>query len=423
MKLLDIFYKTIKLYTHPYLVAILALGFSSGLPFLLTLSTLSFWLTEAGVSKTTIGLLMFVSLPYSLKFLWAPVMDQHQFPYLTKYLGQRRSWAIASQIGLIFSLIFLGNSNPADSLYLTTIAAVLVSFFSATQDIVIDAYRIEILDKKYAGAGAAAESIGFRLGMLTSGAGALYLASFTSWKIAYWSMAAAVIIGVITVLLIKERPSPKTIHPPATIALKIILPWRQLLEKQEFKYSITFIFFFKFGDTVLNAMSAPFLYDLGFTKIEFANVSKFFGISLMVLGGIVCGMIIHQLGVLQALIMCALLQVVSCLMFVIQSLAGHHLGILVITVGVESFGSGMVAAAFIAYLSSFCSTSHTASHFTILYSLGSLCRVLISALSGWIADHLNWTSLFLLTAFAVFPTLKMIMLLNKKKHLSQGHKT
>jgi PAT family beta-lactamase induction signal transducer AmpG len=415
MKLLDIFYKTIKLYTHPHLLAILALGFSSGLPFLLTLSTLSFWLTEAGVSKTTIGLLMFVSLPYSLKFLWAPVMDQHKLPYLTKYLGQRRSWAIASQIGLIFSLIFLGNSNPADSLYLTTIAAVLVSFFSATQDIVIDAYRIEILDKKYAGAGAAAESIGFRLGMLTSGAGALYLASFTSWKIAYWSMAAAVTIGIITVLLIKERPSQKAIHPPATIALKIMLPWQQLLEKQEFKYLITFIFFFKFGDTVLNAMSAPFLYDLGFTKIEFANVSKFFGISLMVMGGIVCGMIIHQLGVLQALIMCALLQVVSCLMFVIQSLAGHHLGILMITVGVESFGSGMVAAAFIAYLSSFCSTPYTASHFTILYSLGSLCRVLISALSGWVADHLNWTSLFLLTAFAVLPTLKMIMILNKKK--------
>jgi PAT family beta-lactamase induction signal transducer AmpG len=391
----------------------------SGLPFLLTLSTLSFWLAESGVSKTTIGLFMLVSLPYSLKFLWAPLTDHFSLPFLTSRFGRRRSWALLSQAGLLISLIALAHCDPTQGISMIAISSFFVSFFSASQDIIIDAYRIEILKAEYKGAGAALEAIGFRFGMLASGAGALYLAQMFTWKIAYLIMAIGIILGMVVFCLIPE-PKPKKVatlpfNQKASKSLQqwlhtlFVVPWVQLPKKRELVYLLAFIFCFKMGDTVLNAMGAPFLYDLGFSKIEYANITKIFGITLMVFGGLLGGVMIHRLGILQSTVMCVGLQGVSCLMFVIQALVGHHLSVLVITVGVESFCSGMVSAIFIAYISNFCRQPYTASHFTLLYSFGSFCRVIISAVAGWSADYMGWTVLFLLTSAFILPAIYVLI--------------
>lgn len=409
----------VRLYTQPQLLIILLLGMISGLPFLLTLSTLSFWMAESGVSKTTIGLFMLVSLPYSLKFLWAPFTDHFSLPYLTTRFGQRRSWALLSQLGLLISLVSLAHCDPSDTIALTAISSFFVAFFSASQDIIIDAYRIEILKAEMRGAGAALEAIGFRFGMLASGAGALYLAHTFTWRIAYLTMAAGILLGMIVFCCIAE-PEHKKITPLAHhqkrstpinqwLHALFVMPWAQLPRKRELVYLLVFIFCFKMGDTVLNAMCAPFLCDLGFSKIEFANVTKIFGITLMVFGGLIGGVMIHQLGILQSTVMCVVLQGVSCLMFVIQSLVGYHLSVLMITVGVESFCSGMVSAIFIAYISNFCRQPYTASHFTLLYSFGSLCRVIISVLAGWSADHIGWTPLFLITGAFILPAVYILI--------------
>lgn len=410
------------------LLIILVLGFISGLPFLLTLSTLSYWLAEAGINNTTIGLFMLVSLPYSFKFLWAPLIDHFPLPRLSKLLGQRRSWLILMQLGLILSLSQLAVSNPTQGILHTAIAAFFVSLFSASQDIIIDAYRIEMIAVHQRGAAAALETVGFRFGMLASGAGALYLASLYDWHAAYMAMTAVVSLSIIFTFFLKEpsqdprqkkvilldlKKSAEKGSRLSTLKTYIVLPLRQFAHRDKLLHIILFIFCFKLADTVLNSMSAPFLCDVGFSKIEFANVSKLFGITLMVVGGLLGGVMIHRMGIYQSAVMCAVLQSLSCLMFTIQALVGYDCNVLMITVGVESLCSGMTSAIFIAFLSEFCCQPHTATHFTMLYSLGSLSRAVTSAGSGWMADSLGWSTLFLLSAMIVFPTLYFLTKLSQ----------
>ncbi|MEI8295870.1 MAG: MFS transporter [Alphaproteobacteria bacterium] len=384
------------------LVGIFALGFASGLPFLLTLSTLIFWLAEVGVRKTTIGLfMMLVGIPYSIKFLWAPVIDTIALPGLRHVCGPRQGWALISQIGLMASLVFLSQTHPAENIALTALAAFLVSVFAASQDTVIDAYRIEILDKHYLGLGAALESIGFRFGMLASGAGALYLAHLFSWEDAYLVMAGAVLLGMIAIIFMPaDKPHKNLVQ---TILDEPLTPWHAVLRHEKILWLLCFILFFKMADTILNAMSTPFLIELGFSKLEFANISKAFGITLMIVGGLAGGGLMHQFGIPTTLLSCIFLQITACFMFVIQSLVGYDSSVLMVTIGVESFCSGMTAAGFIAYLSTFCKPPYTATHFTLLYSISSLCRLLVSALAGWLADHMSWSLLFLLSSFTLIP--------------------
>lgn len=423
----------LSIYFHRPLLILLALGFVSGVPFLLTLSTLSFWLTELHVSKSIIGLFMLASLPYSLKFLWSPIIDSFSLPCLTKTFSRRKSWSFFAQGGIFISIIALGLSNPEKNLFLTGVFAFLVSFFAATQDIITDAYRIDLLHEKSTGAGAAMESIGFRLGMLASGAGTLYLAACVGWTTAYCLTALTGIIGILAILMLEEPPHRITKQEQK---LKDKSPlsflnnfyqiysnsWKDLLKKSYFPYLLLFIFCFKMGDTVLNSMSTPFLYELGFTKIEYANVTKFFGISMMVSGGLIGGILIHQLGIMQTLVMCATLQTLSCLMFMIQAQVGHVMSSLMITIAVESFCSGLCATAFIAYLSKFCKAPFTASQFTLLYSVGSLSRVLISTGSGWIADTYGWMVLFFLSSLFSIPILYLVIKIKRQqRHASSQH--
>lgn len=401
---------------------IMALGFNSGVPFLLILSTLSFWLSELGATRTAIGFFAFATMPYAFKAMWAPFLEQIRIPCMSKYFGIKRSWGLIAQLLLIISIIILGHLNPLDNTYATVFVATLVAFCAATQDIVIDALRIDILSERDSGAGAAVEVIGFRLGMLTSGAGALYLSSSYGWAISYTIMALLCIIGIIALLSLPQQRwnrqliniSPK-INWMQSMRLHLVMPWQQLLREVPLHFLLLFIFFLKFGDIVLNAMVPPFLYDLGFSKIEYANISKFLGVFLIIGGSLIGGIMIHKLGLLQSLIMSISLQAICGLLFVIQALIGHHLGVLVITIGVESLTSGIIATIFISYLSSFCKNSFSGSNFTLLYSFGSLCRIIVSGCAGWVADQMGWCFLFICTSLAFFPTLWCIIKIHNKQ--------
>ena len=407
----------LRLYFNRQLFTLLVLGFSSGVPFLLILSTLSFWLTEFHVSKSILGLLMVTSIPYSLKFLFTPYIETIPLPFLTKRLGAYKSWGLVSQIALVACIVALGHCNPGQNLWLCAGLSLLISFCSAIQDIAIDAYRLSLLShpnksKALLGPGAAMESIGFRLGMLMSGAGTLYLASIFDWPTAYTFTALTLGIGMVTFITISQ---PKiTNERPKNNLHALSQCWKSLFNQPYFWSLVCFIMCFKIADTVLNSMSAPFLFELGFTKIEYAQISKFFGISLMVTGGLVGGAVIQYLGLKQTIILCALVQTLSCLMFVIQGWAGHDMRILMLTIGVESLCSGLTATAFIAYLSHFCKGDYYVAQFTLLYSLGSFSRVIISALSGSFADLFSWTALFFFASTACVPVIYSLMKTQRK---------
>jgi PAT family beta-lactamase induction signal transducer AmpG len=400
------------------ILSIFFFGFSSGLPFLLILSTLTIWLKECGANNTTIGLFVAATIPYTLKFLWGPMVDQVKIPLLSSLLGQRRSWALCSQIALVFAILGLGSAHPETSILKTALWAVLVAFFSAIQDIVIEAYRIEIINEKQRGAAATAITLGWRLGMLTSGAGALFLSATFSWLVSYTLMACLMGVGLITTLL---SPSPQTLvfSPAPHLSLKATPhrrfwawisttygpPLQELFRSYDWRIVLTFILFYKIGDTTLSVMNTPFLVEVGFSKLEIAHVAKLFGISAMIVGGFIGGLFLNRFGIFTCLMVCALLQFLSSLMFVIQALVGYNLSVLVITIGVENFTCGLGATAFIAYLSSLCSVPHTATHFALLSSFASLARIVLSVVAGALADILPWSLFFSLTAAACLPCL------------------
>ena len=410
------------------ILSIFLFGFSSGLPFLLTLSTLTIWLKESGVSNGIIGLFVVVTIPYTFKFIWGPVVDRVKLPFLFKMLGQRRSWALVSQLALIFMLLGLGNSNPKDHIYGTALWAFGVAFCSAIQDIVIEAYRIEIIDENQKGSAASSTYLGYRMGMMMSGYGALYLAAIFSWQMAYEIMAILVGFGLITTLfspatkMITYSPAPHLsqksikIHARFWEWLKTTYapPLKELLQNYDWRVVLAFIFFYKVGDTALNVLNNPFLMELGYSKLEIAHVAKLFGISAMIAGGFLGGLLLNRFGILSSLMLCAVLQILSSLMFVIQALIGYNLNVLVITIGVENMSCGIGAAAFIAYLSSMCSTPHTGTHFALLSSFGSMARILLSIGAGFLADLLPWSIFFTITAIACVPCL--ILLIQASHH-------
>jgi PAT family beta-lactamase induction signal transducer AmpG len=382
--------------------AIFTLGFCSGIPFLLTLSTLSFWLSEAGLSKTTIGLFMLVTLPYSFKFLWAPFLDRFQIKGFLKNLGHRRGWLCASQLGLMVSVYILGHLNPLTQTLLMALTAAVVTFFASTQDILIDVLRLEWVSQEKSPMAVAYESIGFRLGMLVSGAGALYLAEKWGWNTAYSLMALLLALGPLTTLMMENRDGTKkeqkSLSKSSISFSWWIQPFHNLKAQGAWISLLIVIFSFKCTDVILNSMCAPFLCELGFSKIEFANITKIYGIGLMMVGSFLGGISMTYLGKRTTIIGSFLLQAFSAVLFMIQSSLGHDIHFLTISIGFESFASGLAATSFITFLSQLCRQKETtAANFTFLYSLGSLSRVIISFLAGVLADITAWHWVFILS--------------------------
>ena len=413
-------FKNFSIYTNRKLVIIMLLGFASGLPLLLTLSTLSVWLVEIGITKTTIGFFALVGLPYSLKFLWAPFMDNLQIPFLTKYFGRRRGWILLTQMLLIMSLIFLGYSNPSIDPKLTALAALLVAFFSASQDIVIDAFRVESLEKKFYGAGAAMIVFGYRLGMLSAGAGALYLASFYDWSIVYILMSLQILIGSFAVLIAKEPEQSALINAEKKknifhwLHYSVINPFRDFMKKGDWLIIILFVVLYKFGDALVSVVANPFYIEMGFSKIEIANVSKIFGLIATLAGAFIGGIIVKQSGIFKSLLVCGILQMLSNLFYAIQAYIGYNIGFLIATIGFMDLASGMGTAAFIAYLSSLCNIRYTATQYALLSALASLGRTFLSSPGGYLVDTINWIPFFIFTSVAAIPGIYLLVILKKR---------
>ena len=410
-------------YRDRRVVAILLLGFASGLPLALTFGTLTFWLAEAGIDKAAIGFLALVGSAYAWKFLWAPAIDALPVPLLSRWLGRRRSWLLLWQIALILSIVALGFSHPADDLWRTATLAVLVAFCSASQDIVIDAYRIESLDEQQQGAGAAVYVIGYRVAMLVSGAGALLIAEYAGWTAAYAAMAALMLVGVATVLLSPEpqssiRPQPEPRRAPGDwVRAAVIEPLAEFLRRNGLATAaviLLFIMFYKLGDAMLGVMANPFYVDLGFSKSEVASVVKTFGLIATLIGGFCGGMLINARGILPALWLCGILQMVSNLMFAVQAHVGHSVAFLVVTIGVENLAGGMATIAFVAYLSSLCNVHYTATQYALLTSFMAQTRTLLASGSGVLAESTDWVSFFVLTTLAAAPALALLWWLARR---------
>ena len=406
-------------YLKPRLLIIFAMGVASGLPLLLTLSTLSLWLAEAGIDKTTIGLFALVGLPYSVKFLWSPVIDRMPLPPLTTLLGRRRGWCVAIQALLIVAILAMAMTDPRVDAGETALAALAIAFLSASQDIVIDAYRIEILSEREQGAGAAATQAGYGLGRLASGAGALFLASAFGWYLAFVAMAVLIGLGMLVVLIAPEPVvdagdadprSPRLPgRVPAQLKRAVFDPLAEFFSRSGWLAILGFILLYKFGDAFAGVMANPFYVEMGFTKVEIASVSKAFGL-LATLGGVfVGGAVVARIGILRALLWCGILQMLSNLMFAAQALAGHDILVLFATIGLENFSGGMGSAAFVAYLSVLCNLAYTATQYALLSSFMAFGRTALSSSSGWLASHVGWVLFFVISTGLALPGLLLLI--------------
>lgn len=393
------------------MAVIFLLGFSSGLPLALTLGTLAIWLSRSGVDKTTIGLFSAVTMPYFFKFAWAPLIDQIRIPFITKNLGRRRGWIICTQLFLIGTIFAMGGFDPTESPFTLAILALSVAFCSASQDIVIDAYRVEILEENKLGAGAASVVFGYRVGMLASGAGALYLSESIDWGTVYFVMAGLLFIGVITVII---APEPNSVTLKATRGVlawfreAVISPFIEFSARPDWVIILLFIIFYKFGDSLAGVMTGPFMVELGFSNAEIANVGKIYGFAATMVGLAIGGVLIAKFGIISSLWVCGFLQLGSNLLFIIQAVVGYDNGVLALVIGVENLAGGMGTAAFVAYLSSLCSVKYTATQYALLSALMAAGRTFLSTPSGWFAETLGWVPFFVMTSGAALPGLLLL---------------
>lgn len=425
-------------YRDRRVLAIAVLGFASGLPLALTGQTLQAWLTESGASLKDIGLFALVGVPYTLKFIWAPLVDRLPLPLLTRWLGRRRSWLVFAQALLMLAIAALAFSNPGQALAFTALCAVAVAFASATQDIVIDAWRVEILEERQLAAGAAAIVFGYRIGMLVSSAGALYLATVFAWPLVYLAMAAILVIGAITVLLVGEpvakprgdaerrfaeaeswlsaRPhlSGAAAALAAWLYASVAGPFLQFMSRKGWIGILLFVMLFKLGDSLAGVLATSFYLNLGFTKAEIAEVSKLYGFAATMLGLFLGGWLMQAVGLYRALWVCGILQMGSNLLFAVLAVRGHDLWFLALTVGFENLASGMGTAALVAYLSALCDIAYTATQYALLSSLTAVARTVLSSYAGFMAESLGWPVFFLTTTLAALPGLILLAWLTRR---------
>ena len=421
--------QTVALYTEPRVLEVLALGFSSGLPLLLTYSTLSAWLKTTDVRLATIGAFALVGTPYALKFLWAPLMDRMPPPLP---LGRRRGWGITIQILLIGAILCLGSCNPKHNLPRMAALAVLVAFLSASQDIVIDAWRVESLNPDQQAPGAAMITAGYRIAMLVSGAGALFIAAYAGWFAAYATMAALVGAGILVFLL---APEPKVLTETSIAAgsgwlairrafsTAVIGPFRDFMHRPLWPVILTAIFGYKLGEAIAGVMSTPLYISLGFSLPEIAAVSKVFGFFSIVAGVLLGGVVTTRFGIRRSLILCGILQSAGNLFFVLQALEGHRIGYLALCVTAENLTGGMALTALVTYLSSLCSPAFTATQYALLSSLALLGRTVVASSGGVLSEKIGWVRFFLLTTVVALPAIILFIWIGPRDDLNQHKPT
>lgn len=412
--------RSLRVYRDPRILAIFFMGFSSGLPLLLVFGTLSFWLREAGVSRTDIGLFVLVGISYSFKFIWSPVIDRVPIPLLTPRLGRRRSWALTIQLPLLAAIFALGNTDPATELGRTAALAVIVAFLSASQDIVIDAYRIELLAPEEQGAGAASTQWGYRLGTLAASAGVFNAAAWGGWHFAYTIMSGLMVVGIVSVVMTREPAIPTSAVPGAQhgppserfvtwVRQAIIDPFADFMTRRGWLTILVFIVLYKLGEAMAGAMANPLYQELGFSKVDVGDIGKLVGIVATLTGVAVGGAAVARVGLLPALLFSGILQMLSNLLYIALLNAGPSKAMLAASIFGENFTTGMASAAFVAYLSSLCNVAFTATQYALFSSLAAVPARFLAAPSGWIVDQLGWSSFFLIATIICVPSLMLLV--------------
>lgn len=390
--------------TDGRIALMLPLGFSSGLPFLLVFSTLSAWLREAGISRTEIGMLSWVALAYSLKFLWAPIVDRYDVPVLARLLGRRRGWMALSQMSTALGLIGIALSHPGTSLPVTITSALLVAFSSATQDVVIDGWRIDAASTERQGMMAAAYQLGYRLALICAGAGALYIAEFVNWHSAYLAMAALMGVGFVGTLL-APRVDEGPVRKRVPFAQAVVEPLTELFRRKGpiLIPILALVACFRLPDFVAGVMANPLYIDLGFSKADIANVSKLYGVWIGIVGAFVGGLALTRLGLWWTLFIGAFIAASSNLMFAWLAMEGARLDLLILSISVDNFASGFAGSALVAYMSSLTSPGFAATQYALLSSLYALPGKLIGGASGAVVDAYGYPLLFTATASIGIP--------------------
>lgn len=424
-------------YTKPRVLSMFFLGFAAGLPFPLVFSTLFTWLRDVGVERTTIGFFAWIGITYSIKIFWAPIVDRAPFVFLTKAFGQRRGWMLVAQAGIIAGLIGMAGTDPLH--HTTTIAlfALLVAFSSATQDIAIDAYRIEAIDPEYQGAMAAMYQAGWRIAAaLIGGAIALHVAEI-SWSVAYFVMAICMGIGVITVFIIREPQrsiSQQTLlseqrvidylersahipdflrYPVAWFIGAVVCPFTEFFERNG-RWAVTILIFiaiYRISDIVLANMANPFYIDMGYSKAEIANIAKIFGVTLTLIGAFVGGVVVVRYGVMRILLVGAIMVALTNLMFAQLAMTDKSLLGLALVIGADNFSGGLAGSAFIAYLSRLTNSAYTATQYALFSSLMTLAPKFISGFSGLVVDAEGYIFFFTYTALLGIPAILLVLYL------------
>ena len=401
---------------------IFGLGVASGLPSSLVFATLSIWLREEGLSRTAIGLFGAVATPYAINFLWAPILDHARLPVLGR-LGRRRSWIVAVQALLCLAIAAMALAEPSAQIAMLAVAAFAVAVLSATQDVAIDAYRIEILEPETYGAGAAVAVLGWHFGAFASGAGALYVAHVVSWQAAY--LGAGILLALLmAVPLLAPEPGSDGVAPRAKrigqwLRRAVVAPFAEFLGRLGGLAVIVigFIVFYKFGEAMLGRMAGVFYVDLAFTKIEIANYAKTVGLAATLLGVVLGGILCAKVRIVTALFAGGIAMASTNLLFALLAWTGKDYGLLAAAVFLDNLTAGLATSAFVAFLSGLCNREFTATQYALLASIGNFARIQLGGLSGWTVDSMDgdWAVFFVLTTVAVLPGLALLAVIARRR--------
>ena len=421
--------QTLKVYLEPASLRMLSLGFSAGLPLLLVFGTLSFWLREAGVDRSTIGFLSWVGLAYGFKWVWSPLVDRMPIPLLTRWMGRRRSWLLLAQALIMGGLVSMALTNPKLALAPMVWCAIAVAFGSATQDIALDAFRIESADAEHQAALAATYQTGYRLAMIWAGAGALWIAARSevagaavyqhgAWQTAYLVMALSMLPGVLTVLFSRE-PAPRPLPHPKNAAEwlrgALVEPFAEFLRRYRWQAALilALIATYRISDVVMGIMANPFYVDMGYSKDEVAAVTKVFGVVMTLVGAFVGGAMALRMGVMRVLMLGAVLSAGTNLLYAWLVSQGHDLTKLVLVISADNLASGIASSAFIAYLSSLTNVNYSATQYAMFSSMMLLLPKFVAGYSGVYVDAFGYANFFNATALLGVPVLLLVWLASR----------
>lgn len=392
------------------------LAMVSGMPFAILATAISTWMTELGVALVSIGLFSSARTPYSFKYLWSPIIDNLRLPILHKYLGRRKAWMVFLNLFLALTVYMVAYTDPANNLMLTWYYAFMICFFAASFDIVWDAFRIESLPDEMQGMGSAIAISGYRVGMLLSGAGSMYLATYYGWENTFLILAAILLIGTVATLLMKEPAVNLETQSAPIISLKMLKqafvdPFVEFFQRQDAILILSIVILYKLGEAFLGAMLNPFYIKIGFTKPEIASVTKVFGLIATLAGCYIGGILMLRYSGMRTLLICGIGQMLSNLIFVWQNHMGADISALTVSIAIENITGGMGSVALVGYMSNICSKKYTATHYALLTSFAAFATSTIASSSGKLAEMMGWDMFFIFTTLISLPALLLIRFL------------